>query len=52
MGTEFIVNIPMEISAEVTTFVEESDFDKEISEIDLGNYEFAVCNNPSSFGIQ
>ena len=44
-GTEFLINIPMEISSEVTTFVEESEFDKEMSEIDLMNYEFCLCNS-------
>lgn len=50
-GTEFIVNIPLEISNDVTLYVEDNEFDKEMSEIDLNNYEFAVCNNQSSFGI-
>lgn len=51
-GTEFKVSIPLEISAEVTLFVDESEFDKEMSEIDLLSYEFCICNHPSSFGLQ
>jgi len=32
IGTEFIVSIPMEVSAEVTTLIDEAEFDKEINE--------------------
>jgi hypothetical protein len=52
VGTEFIVSIPMEVSAEVTTLIDEAEFDKEINENDLINYEFVVCLNERSFGIQ
>lgn len=50
-GTEFIVSIPMEISAEVSTLIDEQEFDKEINENELLNFEFVVCNNEKSFGI-
>lgn len=42
----------MEVSAEVTTLIDEAEFDKELNEGELINYEFVVCNNERSFGIQ
>ena len=42
----------MEISNELTTLIEETDFDGISSDFDFVNYEFIICNNPASFGIQ
>lgn len=50
-GTEFVVSIPMELSAEVTTFVEEVDNGDQFSEIVNSDYEFCICDNQTSFGI-
>lgn len=52
-GTEFVVTIPMDISQELTTLIEESDLDGGfISDFDYLYYEFVICNNHNSFGVQ
>lgn len=50
-GTEFIVSIPAEVSGDLTTYIDEFDFDREFLDGDLNNFEFVVCNE-RTFGIQ
>lgn len=41
----------MDISNELTTLIEETDFESLMGDFDVLNYEFIICNNPGSFGI-
>ena len=50
-GTEFVVSIPLEVSADISAMIDENEFDREIQETDLKNYEFVVLNKERSFGI-
>ena len=50
-GTEFIVSIPLEVSSDIGALIDENEFDKELLEVDLKNYEFVVCNKDRSFGV-
>lgn len=51
VGAEFIVSIPMEVSLELTTLIEETDFDLKMDDLDINSFEFIIGNVHQSFGI-
>jgi hypothetical protein len=46
-GAEFKVKVPLEISNDLTTMVDEI----EVDDFDFANYEFLIFNNSKSYGI-
>lgn len=50
-GTQFIVSIPLEVSADISAYVEENEVEIDIRDYDLKSYEFLVLNKERSFAI-
>ena len=45
------MSIPIDVSADLTNFIDDNEFEREIHDIDLTSYEFLICNHDRSFGI-
>ena len=51
-GTEFIVSLPMEVSADLTTYIDETEFDRDLADDEFTKFEVVFCKNEKTYGLQ